>query len=330
MKPDYISRVITLFFTHSYPPKTVDEVQKWIVDEKWRMEKDRSLYAVWNKLQIQPDKSLYASLEKVKSTIGMKEAVKKRSVLSFKWLRYTAVVIPVLLFLGGYLYINREVRMIEVITLSSEQKQCTLPDGTVVQLNSCSKIIYPSGFSDTIRTVTLVGEAYFSVVPDAVKPFVVKTNHLSVKVLGTKFNICAYPTDDRSTATLNSGKIQVDVRTGQTDSHYVLKPSQQIVYNKTDESVLVNTVPTGSFSWKEGKLIFQESTFNDMMNTLERRYNVIIHYDKKLFANDSYSVKFINDEDVKQILNVLQDVVGGFEYEIRNNEITLIKKEGGR
>lgn len=330
MKSDYISRVIAQFFTHSYPPKTVDEVQKWIVDEKWTTEKDRSLYTIWNELQIQPDKSLYASLEKVKSTIGMKDAVRKRSAVSLKWLRYAAVVISILLLSGGYLYINREVRMIEVITLSSEQKQCTLPDGTVVQLNSCSKLIYPSGFSDTIRTVELVGEAYFSVAPDAVKPFIVKTNHLSVKVLGTKFNICAYPTDDRSTATLNSGKIQVDVRAGQIDSRYVLKPSQQIVYNKTDESVLINTVPTGSISWKEGKLIFQESTFNDIMNTLERRYNVIIHYDKKLFANDSYSVKFINNEDVRQILNVLQDVVGGFEYEIRNNEITLIKKEEGR
>lgn len=330
MKPDYISQVLVQFFIHSYPSKTADRVQKWIVEKKWTAEKDRSLYTIWNEVQIQPDKSLYESLEKVRLTIGMKDDVKKHVAISHKWLRYVAVIIPALLLLGGYLYVNKEVRMMEVMTLDCEQKQCTLPDGTIVQLNSSSKITYPSRFCDTIRTVELVGEAYFVVTPDKSKPFVVKTNHLSVKVLGTKFNICAYPADDRSTATLNSGKIQVDVISGETDNRYVLKPSQQIAYNKVDGSVLINTVPTENMSWKEGKLIFQESTFNDIMNTLERRYNVVIHYDKTMFANDPYSIKFINNENVKQILNVLQDVVGGFEYKIRNNEITLIKKEAGR
>lgn len=60
--------------------------------------------------------------------------------------------------------------------------------------------------------VTLVGEAYFSVASDAAKPFIVKTKDLSVRVLGTQFNISAYPSDDRTIATLNSGKIQVDIQ----------------------------------------------------------------------------------------------------------------------
>lgn len=102
--------------------------------------------------------------------------------------------------------------MIEVITSSNQQKQCTLSDGTTILLNSCTKVTYPSEFKDSVRVVTLVGEAYFSVASDAAKPFIVKTKDLSVRVLGTQFNISAYPSDDRTIATLNRGKIQVDIQ----------------------------------------------------------------------------------------------------------------------
>ena len=241
-------------------------------------------------------------------------------------MKCAAVIIPVLLLAGGYFYMNREVKMITVFTSNNEQKEYTLPDGTTIRLNSGSKISYPSRFKDTTRAITLEGEAYFSVTGNPKKPFIVRTGSLSVRVLGTKFNISAYPGNDKTVATLNSGSIQVNIREKENDSNYILKPNQQIIYSKIDRSVLVNTVTEETVGWKEGLLIFQDATFNDIMSTLQRRFDVSIEYAEQEFPNIPCTVKFVHHESLTEILNVLQEVIGDFGYTIQNNKVTLIKK----
>ena len=89
----------------------------------------------------------------------------------------------------------------------------------------------------------------------------------------------------------------------------------------------LNTVTTDGIGWKNGWLVFQDATFNDMMNTLRHRYNVSIEYNKQAFANIPYTVKFVHNESVEEVLNVLQDVTGGFNYRIKGRHITITKKE---
>ena len=330
MKENYIYQILKQFFFNSYPPEIEEKVQKWIIKDKWTAEKNNAMSAIWDEMEIAPNDNTYKALDRVKNKIKQLENQKKHLRIRRVLLGSAAVIIPVLLLFGSYLYINQDVEMIEVVTSSNQQKQCTLADGTTILLNSSTKITYPSKFKDSTRVVALDGEAYFSVAGDATKPFIVKTNNLSVRVLGTKFNISAYPTNDRTIATLNSGKIQVDIQSGKTDSKYILKPNQEIVFNKIDNSVLINTVTGENSSWKDGSLVFQDATFNDIVNTIERRYGVTIDYSKQAFLNTPYTIKFIHNESLEDVLNVLQDVVGGFEYKKENSKITIIKKGGNK
>lgn len=326
MKENYIFKQ---FFLNSYPPEIESKVQKWIIKEKWTAEKNNAMSTIWDEIEIPPNNNTYKALERVKNTIRQIESKKKRLKIRRVLLGSAAVIIPVLLLLGGYFY-SQDVKMVEVLTSTNQQKQCTLSDGTTILLNSCSKVTYPSEFKDSVRVITLIGEAYFSVASDVTKPFIVKTKDLSVRVLGTQFNISAYPSDDRTITTLNSGKIQVDIQAERADSRYILKPNQEIVFNKIDKSVLINTVTGKNIGWKDGSLVFQDDTFNDIVNSIERRFGVTIEYDKQGFLNIPYTLKFVNNESLEDVLNILQDVVGGFEYKKENSKITLIQKGGDK
>lgn len=328
MKETYIFEIIRQFYQHSYPPETEERIQRWIVRDEWAAEKNDALSTVWDEIELSPNGDTYKTLEKVKSRIKQIENRKKQLRMRRVLLGSAAVLIPVLLLLGGYLYVHRNVEMIEVLTTANQQKQCTLADGTIVWMNACTRLTYPSRFDDSTRVVTLEGEAYFKVKSDAAKPFIVKTNELTVRVLGTKFNVSAYPSDDRAVATLNSGKIQVDVHSEKAGGRYLLQPDQKIVFNKADHSVSIHDVEAGSIGWKDGSLVFEDATFNDIVHTIERRYGVTIDYDKQAFMAMSYTVKFVHNESLEDILNILQDVAGGFEYKIENNKITLIQKGG--
>lgn len=330
MKENYIYQILNQFFFNSYPPEIEKKVQKWIVNDKWITEKNNAMSVIWVEMKVASNDNTYKALDKVKNRIKQIENQKKHLRIRRMLLGSAAVIIPILLILGSYLYINQDPKMIEVITSINQQKQCTLADGTTILLNSCTKITYPSKFKDTTRIVTLEGEAYFSVASDSAKPFIVKTSNLSVRVLGTKFNISAYPTNDRTIATLNSGKIQVDIQSRNSDSKYILKPNQEIVINKIDNSVLINTVTGENSTWKDGSLVFQDATFNDIVNTIERRYGITVDYNKQAFLNTPYTIKFIHNESLEDVLNILQDVVGGFEYKKDNSKITIIKKGGNK
>jgi len=330
MKENYIYQILNQFFLNSYPPEIEKKVQKWIINDKWITEKNNAMSVIWVEMEVASNDNTYKALDKVKNRIKQIENPKKHLRIRRMLLGSAAVIIPILLIFGSYLYINQDPKMIEVVTSINQQKQCTLADGTTILLNSCTKITYPSKFKDTTRIVTLEGEAYFSVASDSAKPFIVKTSNLSVRVLGTKFNISAYPTNDRTIATLNSGKIQVDIQSRKTNSKYILKPNQEIVINKIDNSVLINTVTGENSSWKDGSLVFQDATFNDIVNTIERRYGITVDYNKQAFLNTPYTIKFIHNESLEDILNVLQDVVGGFEYKKDNSKITIIKKGGNK
>lgn len=330
MKENYIYQILKQFFLNSYSPEIEEKVQRWIINDKWTTEKNNAMSTIWDEMEIAPKDNTYKALDRVKNMIKQIENQKKHLRIRRVLLGSAAVIIPVLLLLCSYFYINQDVKMIEVVTSSNQQKQCTLADGTTILLNSCTKISYPSKFKDSTRVVTLEGEAYFSVARDVVKPFIVKTSSLSVRVLGTKFNISAYPTNDRTIATLNTGKIQVDIQSGKINSKYILKPNNEIVFNKIDNSVVINTVTGENSGWKDGLLVFQDATFNDIVNTIERRYSITIDYNKQAFLNTPYTIKFIHNESLEDVLNVLQDVVGGFEYKKENSKISIIKKGGGK
>jgi len=166
-----------------------------------------------------------------------------------------------------------------LITPRARQEQIILADGTHVWLNAESSIRFPSAFPGSRRMVEITGEAYFEVVHDASRPFIVKTGHgLEIKVLGTRFNVMAYDNEKAVQTTLLEGSVDV-TRPGK---HYsqILKPGEQVKINNADGSAtLVRHADLRlAIAWKDGMQAFQNADIRTIMREVERWYDVDVAY----------------------------------------------------
>lgn len=201
-----------------------------------------------------------------------------------------------------------------------ERASVTLPDGTKVYLNAESTLSYPASFSLNERTVQLTGEAYFEVKHDTDAPFIVKTAEIQIKVLGTTFNLYAYPDDSWFEASLVEGSIEVTPYKSPGKQVH-LSPNQKARYNhETGEIKVITTDLRVETAWKRGDLIFRNQPFKEIIGQLEIFYGVNItangEYPEELFTG-SY-----HENDIIQVLKNLQQHYT-FEYQKSGNEISL-------
>jgi ferric-dicitrate binding protein FerR (iron transport regulator) len=195
----------------------------------------------------------------------------------------------------------------------------------VVWLNAGSSLEYPSEFDHKLRSVSLSGEAFFSVTKDQSKPFVVETKNLTVKVLGTQFNLKAYPNENQTVATLQEGKIEVQTENLRKQP---LTPNEQLVYNNETSTLEVSKInPWEIPDWKNGNLLFSEATLGEILQTLERRFNISFRLDNTIdLSTEQYTMKFEREETHEQILQILEEVTGNFYFSERNGQFILEKR----
>ncbi len=156
--------------------------------------------------------------------------------------------------------------------------QLTLSDGSKVQLNSMSSIRFPVQFAQDCRLVELEGEAYFEVSKTG-QPFIVQTKGMKIEVLGTTFNISAYPNEEYQT-TLVSGSVKVQTENG---SNRILKPSEQACITPGSNQINVRNVDTAFYtSWIHGKINFKDQRLDDIMKTLARWYDMDVVYENEV------------------------------------------------
>jgi transmembrane sensor len=202
----------------------------------------------------------------------------------------------------------------------------TLDDGSRVWLNADSRIAYNNNFGqNNLREVFLDGEAFFDVAEDKTRPFIVNTTSISVKVLGTAFNVRSFKTDSTVQATLLRGKISLSTGSGQED--VVLHPNQQAVYVKeTKQIVLHNKVDPGDYtSWKNGQLNFKDETFENIMHDIERWYDVKIVVESDDDLGCRFSAK-IDNKSLEEVLELFKAAGPSFEYRIEGREVTISGK----
>lgn len=312
MKSQQANRIVELFCRFSYSPAITRKVHRWLIEPEGEAEKDGALRRVWDSIAEEAAPELGHSWASVKMKAGIKP---RRFYLRPRLIRRVAcILLPFAIAFAGYRIFFNEPHVTVVVTQNSEQRYVLLPDQSEVWLNNGSRISYPDGFKDSVRQITLSGEAYFRVAKDQAKPFIVRTEDMSIRALGTEFNVQAYPADSRSVATLSCGKVRVLVTTGgEGDETFLLEPRQQVVYNKEKRQAVVDTVEEATAVWKVGQLVFSEATLPDMVNELQRRFDVTIDYRDLDASADLYTVKFTDHENITQVLEVLQDVVG-FQY----------------
>lgn len=198
-----------------------------------------------------------------------------------------------------------------------------LSDSTVVWLNANTKLKYPKKFIKSLadRSVILEGEAFFEVAYNEEKPFIVNTNGVNVKVLGTKFNISAYDNDPLISTTLVEGSVEI-VDDRNNNNSIIIRPNYQASFQKENMRLLSKKVKTSDYtSWIHEKIIFNDILFEELLNKLERFYNVEITNENEDIKRERFSGQF-DTENLETVLRALSASYY-FDYEINNNLVTI-------
>lgn len=319
-----IIKILRKYLSQRFPAATEEKVQKWIIRKESCEENEQASFGFWNELSMDVDTGTYTALKRVNERVGYSTEPVKRISFRRKILRIAAVVIPCFIIVGSYLWYYQDTEnLIEISVAYGSKQHIILPDSSEVWLNSGTQIKYPEKFNKDSRNVYLDGEAYFSVTRNTSYPFIVQANGLSVKVLGTQFNVKAYSNDERMITTLTNGKVEVNI--SGNDSH-ILKPNEQLTYNThTTDIEITEVTASETKSWLNGQLIFSNNSLHEILLTLERRFNVSFHDVTSPPVSGFYTIRFLKNENLDEILHILGDVM---DVRFKNEEesITVMKK----
>lgn len=247
---------------------------------------------------------------------------KQRKTLSLHssrvWLAAAASVV-VLMMIGLWFYQNRTISLNENILTYTGKDFIHLPDGSTATLNEGSTLSY--SFTETTREITLTGEAYFDVTHDASKPFTVHSGKVNTRVLGTAFNVKAYPGQEEIFVTVTRGKVQVgdDQRT-----YGVITPDEQIAVNTVSENFIKKNLKAESeVAWKSHFFILDNVDMDAAAKLISDRYSVEITFANPALKNCRLSSKFLNDEDLSVVLDVVSATVNA-SYTIEDNNVVIV------
>lgn len=232
------------------------------------------------------DSILYRSLEKVLMRIERQRVVKRR------WRLNIAVAIIAFVGIFSVLHFTDDLSESyrEITVAYGEKYIVTLPDGSRVWLNAGSKLSYPEQFKRKKRQVNIEGEGFFEISKNPECPFIVTTNHLQVEVLGTTFNVHDYINEDRASVSLETGKVKLKL-IGNSEYEANLTVGKTAVYNVSTRScTIVGSKENGyNVGWTEGKLSFFNTSIDNVVKTLERKYNISISLAADSLLNYSYT-----------------------------------------
>jgi len=211
--------------------------------------------------------------------------------------------------------------MNQLIIPYGKTSEVLLCDGTKVFLNAGSRLVYPESFSGKAREVFLVGEAFFDVKHDRDHPFIVQLNDLRIKVLGTRFNVSAYPSDNLIETVLAEGKVRMEKNnTGLFDKATDLVPNQMASFDRTTLETNVKIVDTNNYIlWTKGLLQFKSTDLYSITKRLERFYNIRFQFSDPSLEKLSISGKMELKEDKDEICERISKVAS----------VTIVKKNDG-
>lgn len=200
-----------------------------------------------------------------------------------------------------------------------------LSDGTKAYLNSGSSLKYPVSFlAAKDRNVFLTGEAFFDVAKDADRPFIVNTDEVNIRVLGTRFNVSSYPEDNSMNTVLVEGSVGLFMKGEQFNGKKssVLEPGFKASWNKAVNLMEFEEVDTDEYvAWMNGKIVFNHMAFRDILKKLERHYNVSIINTNKAVDEEVFTASF----DTETIEQVLQSFSRNYHinFYIENNQVII-------
>lgn len=312
MENNHINELLGDVLASKGSVETTRQVVKWMATPEGQLHLDRQmdtdlLQGKFSQTVVSPSTDLW------------KKIMKRRSGISFKqrtYFRYiAAALIPFLLLVGGIsLYretqsdLGAEEEWVTVDMPRGKYSQVVFQDGTIVYLGPESHLSYPRKFSSSQRAVRFSGEAYFEVAKNPECPFVIQMNDVSLKVLGTSFNVMANPGNSIVQVRLDEGKIQMS---SLFDSQMEeLSAGMSATYDKTSRRLSKgksSEIEGCMANWKSDKLSFRNASMEDVLHLLERRYDTRFQIKNDLIRSYHYTVSF-QDESLNKIMEGMSSI----------------------
>lgn len=209
-------------------------------------------------------------------------------------------------------------------TASGERKQISLPDGSQVWLNGNTKITFITSKKNSKRILYLSGQGFFDIKHNVNKPFIVKTPHASIKVLGTRFDVIAYPDDAVTEAVLTGGSILFTTNKVHKQISRHIDPGQKVSINYLSGQLKVINVDTTFYTlWREGKLLFRNETFARVAKAMEHKYGIQIIFKDQSLSEERLN-GYLEKESLREALEALKLTLQ-FQYKIENEEVIIYK-----
>jgi len=286
-------------------------VEQWIADS----DENRKLATQIASIE-QTASRLYAGqtldVEKALTKSHKKIGQLRRKRITTHFTRIAAgLSLPLLLaslWLGYRYYAPSGQDNVEIRTTTGMTSCATLPDGSQVWLNSNSTLLYPARFSCKTRNVTLVGEGYFKVTKQNGRKFVVSCSGVDVEVLGTEFNVEAYPDKGNEIrTTLLSGKVKLhfDGRSGEHETQELLPGDSYSFHTGSRKMERIDVNPESVTAWKDGRIILDDTSLEDALRIVENRYNVEFIIKNPELLKNRYSGTF-SDQSLEVVLGYFE------------------------
>ena len=284
-----------------------EEVNQWL-EENWQ--------------QSQPE-DVKLQFKQIREKIRLSSLKIRMNRLFIVLGKAAAVLFIPLLAAVLYFYFSQTTssELLTLTTQKGEQTSVILPDGSKVWLNVDTKLSYPVDYGVKSRNLKLEGEAYFEIEKNNELPFEVASANIITRALGTRFAVSAYPENSEVESSLVKGSVEIKYGT----KSELLKPGQQLVYNKNKPEVTIKTFDENvELAWKNNQLVFRLTPFQDVITELEKWFDINIEYDPAAFKSETLTVQFEKYESLETILRVIAKA-NGFKFNIKDKNVKIIK-----
>ena len=287
--------------------KESDAFEHWLNIKKENGERFRSFSAIWEltgKYESSYTPDIDKGWEKVKSRTLTKNAGKSQRIMPY--LKIAAGILLLVSLATAIFFISRSGSRFDKTYFASESlKEVILPDGSTVWLNKNSTLLTPEEFNGKNREVKIIGEGYFDIARDTMRPFIIECYQSKVEVLGTSFNIRAFPESGKTSVMVKTGRVKFMV-SKRKSTEYILTAGDKVVFDVEEGEVYKSETSTQNYlAWKEGWLKFNNNTIGEVCSDLEHFYGYSFTIDENLKDDMALSGNFKTDS-LEEILNIIE------------------------
>jgi transmembrane sensor len=311
------------------------QLDQWLKADPAHKEMAQEVMLIWRAARAYQESQLVntegalARLQKARSvaSVQVTPSAKVVNLPTRRTLFKIAAGAAAALVFGLFFYISDSSSLSEafVITSTGQKETTTLTDGSTIYINETSVLEFPEQFASDSREIKLQGEAFFDVAKDAQRPFIIITDQLEVKVLGTSFNVYAYPNKKTEEVGVTSGKVEVTSKT--LDKKYILQAGDYLSFDKENKTVRIHKDShQNAQAWRTGVLTFDSTPLAEVCQVLEKYFDISIQIKNEALMNCPVTVPAFNKPTAEVVLKTIQTT---FSMELQQKGTRSYELSGG-